>query len=70
MEGDYVAERVGDNQNIPKNVVKVLESMKKKEIAECTCKLPKFIENEKIEIPNLNKEGADIVIKVQNFFQV
>jgi len=64
MSESYVNERVSENEKIPKNVIKVLESMKKKEIAECTCKLDKFIENEKIEIPNLNKEGPDIVIKV------
>jgi len=51
--------------NIPGNVSKVLESMKKNEISECKVKLARFLETEKVVIPNLNKEGEDLLIKVE-----
>jgi hypothetical protein len=64
LEGEYNNHMIVEADNIPGNVTKILESMKKGEICECTVKLPRLLETEKVSIPNLNKENGDLLIKV------
>lgn len=58
-----------ENEKIPFNVLKILRTMKKTEICECTIKTKKFLETETImDTSNVNKDAETIILDVFHLF--